>query len=469
MTKGTRATRKKNPAALALAALAALICILISGGAALAAATTAGFEAETMAVPPTAGGPYSDGAASGGGALLVHSNAAATKQISTPRADRLVVNARGDQCDGAPRMVVKVGATRVLSRSVSATGWTAYAAAITPVSGDQKVSVSFANDRRTKTCDRNLRLDKVAFVSSAATEPPPPAMSGDPFDGAKLYVDPNSSAKRQANDWRVSRPADAAQMDKIAAQPDADWFGDWSGDVMAAVDSRVTTIAGDGALPVLVAYNVPDRDCSGQSAGGASSPEAYKRWIRAFAEGIGGRKAAVVIEPDAVALTNCLSETDRATRLALIKDAVNVLEAGGNVATYVDAGHSNWVPAAEMAARLTEAGVGPADGFSLNVSNFQTTASNVAYGKDLSSRVAGEHFIIDTARNGLGPSPDNQWCNPPGRALGEKPGAATADPLVDAYLWVKPPGESDGSCNGGPSAGQWWPEYALGLAQRAAY
>lgn len=123
----------------------------------------------------------------------------------------------------------------------------------------------------------------------------------------------------------------------------------------------------------------------------------------------------------------------------------------------------------EVYPAVTEAGVGPADGFSLNVSNFQTTASNVAYGKDLSFRVAGEHFIIDTARNGLGPSPDNQWCNPPGRALGEKPGAATADPLVDAYLWVKPPGESDGSCNGGPSAGQWWPEYALGLAQRAAY
>jgi endoglucanase len=33
---------------------------------------------------------------------------------------------------------------------------------------------------------------------------------------------------------------------------------------------------------------------------------------------------------------------------------------------------------------------------------------------------------------------------------------------------VKPPGESDGECNGGPAAGRWWPEYALGLAQRAS-
>ena len=122
-----------------------------------------------------------------------------------------------------------------------------------------------------------------------------------------------------------------------------------------------------------------------------------------------------------------------------------------------------------MANRLSKANVSVARGFSLNVSNFERTSNSIDYGKDLASRVGNKHFIIDTARNGLGPSPDNQWCNPPGRALGEKPGAATADPLVDAYLWVKPPGESDGSCNGGPSAGQWWPEYALGLAQRATY
>ena len=50
--------------------------------------------------------------------------------------------------------------------------------------------------------------------------------------------------------------------------------------------------------------------------------------------------------------------------------------------------------------------------------------------------------------------------------------APTAEPgkkLVDAYLWVKRPGESDGTCNGGPAAGgcAWSPDYALGLAQRA--
>jgi cellulase/cellobiase CelA1 len=46
---------------------------------------------------------------------------------------------------------------------------------------------------------------------------------------------------------------------------------------------------------------------------------------------------------------------------------------------------------------------------------------------------------------------------------------AGAGPQRLSYFWIKRPGESDGTCNGGPPAGQWWADYALGLAQRAAY
>ncbi|MEW2037650.1 glycoside hydrolase family 6 protein, partial [Streptomyces sp. NPDC005534] len=48
---------------------------------------------------------------------------------------------------------------------------------------------------------------------------------------------------------------------------------------------------------------------------------------------------------------------------------------------------------------------------------------------------------------------------------GENPTTKTADPLVDAYLWIKRPGESDGTCKGGPKAGEWWADYALRLAK----
>lgn len=37
----------------------------------------------------------------------------------------------------------------------------------------------------------------------------------------------------------------------------------------------------------------------------------------------------------------------------------------------------------------------------------------------------------------------------------------------DAFLWVKRPGESDGTCHGGPPAGQFWGGYALELARAA--
>jgi len=135
---------------------------------------------------------------------------------------------------------------------------------------------------------------------------------------------PNSNAKRQADAWRQSRPADAAAMDKIAAQPQADWFGDWSGDVRSAVSSRVSTITSAGALPVLVAYDIPLRDCHGYSGGGASSPSAYRDWIRSFAAGIGSRRAVVVLEPDALAGMDCLSAADQSARLSLLSDAVSV-------------------------------------------------------------------------------------------------------------------------------------------------
>jgi cellulose 1,4-beta-cellobiosidase len=36
------------------------------------------------------------------------------------------------------------------------------------------------------------------------------------------------------------------------------------------------------------------------------------------------------------------------------------------------------------------------------------------------------------------------WCNQSGAGLGERP-RANPEPGIDAYVWVKPPGESDGS------------------------
>lgn len=126
---------------------------------------------------------------------------------------------------------------------------------------------------------------------------------------------------------------------------------------------------------------------------------------------------------------------------------------------YVDAGHPGWITDLPWLARaLNQAGISRADGFSLNVSNFHTTPTVLTYARRLSNALGGTpHFVIDTSRNGNGPyaGPD-AWCNPPGRALGVPPTADTGEADVDAYLWIKRPGESDGVCRGGPGAGVWW-------------
>ena len=286
------------------------------------------------------------------------------------------------------------------------------------------------------------------------------------------FIDPNGNARRQADEWAASRPDDAAEMEKIASQPIADWMGGWLPDIRAGVDERITEITDAGALPLLVAYDIPFRDCGQYSAGGQNDPDSYRAWISDFAAGIGDRPAVVVLEPDGLTLTDCLDEDQTAQRFDLLASATETLEANPNTDVYIDAGHSDWLDPAEAAHRLRLAGIDRAAGFSLNVSNFQTTAGSVAYGVAVSDAIGagGTHFVIDTSRNGNGPwqSDDPEaWCNPPDRALGDRPTTDTVDPLADAYLWIKRVGESDGTCRGGPEAGQWWPEYALGLAQRS--
>jgi len=295
-----------------------------------------------------------------------------------------------------------------------------------------------------------------------------------PFKDAYFVLDPESNAHWTAARWRASRPADAAAMDKIAGQPAAAWIGNWSNPVDVEVKRLVWAKTGAGGLPVMIIYNLPYRDCGQYSAGGAGSPERYRQWIRKVASGIGSRRAVVVLEPDGLPmLTKCLDAHRQQERIEMIRFAVDTLMDLPGAAVYLDAGHSKWVSAEEMAPRLKAAGIDRADGFSLNVANYQATPDLLAYGKRLSALLGGKHFIIDTSRNGngapegFGPDDERSWCNPDGRALGTPPTTNTGEPLCDAFLWLKVPGESDGACNKGPVAGAFWPQKALELARNA--
>lgn len=294
-----------------------------------------------------------------------------------------------------------------------------------------------------------------------------------PFAGARLWVDPDGVARGLARAWKSDRPEDAALMAELGEVPTALWIGDWVPDPEGWVRRHVRRHARGGFLPVFVLYNIPQRDCGLYSAGGAGSEESYQQWVAAIARGIGEHRAVVILEPDALAhMKDCLDAEGQARRTRLIRDAVARFAALGRVHVYLDAGHSNWVPASDIAKRLRAAGIEHATGFSLNISNFQRTADLVAYGKRVSAAAGDAPFLLDTSRNGNGPprpedSTDESWCNPHGRALGARPTGETGDPLVHAFLWIKRPGESDGACNGGPKAGVFWPEYALELARNA--
>lgn len=290
-------------------------------------------------------------------------------------------------------------------------------------------------------------------------------LQANPLAGKRLWVDPNSEAKRQAETLRRSRPQDAELVMRIASQPTAKWLGGWAPDISREVDAAVSTITRSGALPVFVAYNIPGRDCGLYSAGGARGSDAYRKWIRDFAAGLRRRQAIVILEPDALSGMECLSAAGQADRLALLREAVKVLKAA-RASVYIDAGNAKWKSPEIMAARLKQVDIASADGFALNVSNYIGNAASIAYGERLSKLVGGKHFLIDTSRNGIGKSTD--WCNARGQALGVAPTTNTGHPLVDAFLWVKVPGESDGTCAGGPRAGSWWNEIAIELSRAAS-
>ncbi|TXS46006.1 endoglucanase [Streptomyces sp. uw30] len=286
---------------------------------------------------------------------------------------------------------------------------------------------------------------------------------------ARLYRHPDS----QVLEWVRDNPADPRHTlieSRIAAQPAAVWFADFTPDTITA-RVRAVTSGGSalGRVPVVVPYAIPDRDCGGYSEGGAPSLDAYDAWIDRFAAGLGSGDVIVILEPDSVAQSECLSARARADRFASLARAGRVLKAANPKArVYYDAGHSGWNAPAKQAGWLRQAGAATtasSDGVFSNVSNFHTTPDEIAYDRRVLDALGGPASlgaVIDTSRNGAGAPADGEWCDPSGRKLGRAPTLATGEARIDAYLWIKLPGESDG-CKGSP--GTFTASYAYELAR----
>jgi endoglucanase len=338
-----------------------------------------------------------------------------------------------------------------------------------PLDLAQVLSINFLSRVNGGPVNIDLWLDGVSLL---APLPPPSGTDGSVVGGlaggaagsvsadspfAGRSIDSDGGAAFGA--YSSAQGADRDLLAKVALNPTAYWLV--GGDPSQA--GNIARGAG-GDYPVLVAYNIPNRDCSGQSAGGAGSPAEYQGWIDGMASSLMGQQAAIILEPDALA-QSCGASTE-----SLIAYAVTSLRRNPGTAVYIDGGHSNWVSADQMATRLRNAGIAQATGFAINVSNFQPTDALINYGHNLSAQVGGKPFVVDTSRNGRG-VPGGAFCNPAGAGLGLPPTAGTGDPLVHALLWVKRPGESDGSCGecAGTPAGQFCLSYALELARNAIF
>ena len=349
-----------------------------------------------------------------------------------------------------------------------------------------------------------------------------------PFEGAHLYGNPDYA--KTVEGLAAAHPADAALLKKMATLPTAIWLS-WiadTKDIGRYLDDALAQQKAGGKPEVVtfVVYDLPNRDCNAAaSAGELSADDAGEagyqhKYIDVIAAAFAAHpdvRIAAVLEPDSLAnlvtnLQNPKCETAQGIYKRGIAYAITKLSLP-NVFLYLDAAHAGWLGWPKNLGRsvamykevLTLAG--GADrirGFALNVSNYDPVKDTtnpkrqleaapddeLGYVGDLSKAldaagITGKGFVIDTGRDGKGyirSSPAN-WCNIKGAGLGERPRAAPA-PKVDAYLYIKVPGESDGTADakatrfdencvsedatpGAPEAGKMFDTYLIDLLKNA--
>jgi endoglucanase len=304
-----------------------------------------------------------------------------------------------------------------------------------------------------------------------------------PLVGLTWFID-----KEWGIPWRkymAARGEKKRLIGKIATNPQFKWIGRWDvrkyGSGARAIDQYLDRVdcSSPGSVAQVVAFFHEGRSCGPAYLGGGAAEDArYRRTIRSFAQGIGSRRVVIAFEPDSLGTIDCLARHRRVARARTLAYGVRQLAKAPNATVYIDAGAADWMPVGKTAKLLRRVGVSRVRGFMLNATHMVRDGPSIRYGKAVSRRLGGKHFIVNTSDNGRGPMYTYRngrrqtiWCNPPNSGLGKPATTKTGSRLADALLWVNRPGTSHGACRPpgmrGPSVGQWWEKRALAMARRA--
>jgi endoglucanase len=305
------------------------------------------------------------------------------------------------------------------------------------------------------------------------------------FPDTESYAGFRASISAQLAEEPASVQRDVGLLEKIAQEPSALRISAYTASgtpagIYASARGLFcdTTMSDPGSVPLISTYflHATLGGCASTAQIDAYAPR-FKAQIDAMAQGIADNPAVIVAEEDAVGSSSCMAKRRSLPAWeALMRYEDLTLEALPHTAVYMEGGYSDANTAAYAAKMLNAAGISRIQGFFTNDTHLQWTSHELKYAAAVSKLTGGAHFIINTAGNGRGPllnpHPRTQGiedlCNPPNRGLGipdtTDPGL---DPDLDALLWTAPPGNSSGTCNGGPPSGTFWVARAEGLAANA--
>ncbi|KAH6682197.1 endoglucanase-6B [Plectosphaerella plurivora] len=363
-----------------------------------------------------------------------------------------------------------------------------------------------------------LSLGTAALAHPTRATPVARDVSENPFVGRKLFVSRSYANQLEATFDHFIAKNDTLNALKTRTLQDTGTFV-WAPSItgLGALDVAISAARAEqnqGGVPQivgLVLYNIPDRDCSaGESAGELSGRDGLRRYKEEYVNAWYDRLSrasdltfAVVVEPDAIGnmVTNQNIEFCRQAKPIQeegIAYALNKLQLP-NVNLYLDASHGGWLgwpdnlplTASSWAAIVARAGPNTkVRGFATNISNYNPFKATVredytewspSWDEDHFARALAPYleeeglptrFIIDQSRVHLpGARAEwGEWCNVHPAGLGSPENTDTDNPYVDALVYIKPPGESDGQCGkpGAPRAGAWFNEYAAMLVENAS-